>query len=86
MFARDIPQSVLYPAGWNQWRVVAYTGKRGDIQLGETFVRADSESAACELGKTALRLIGVRGRFVVNAKPYYPWFDPAMLGYIYFVR
>jgi hypothetical protein len=66
------------PVDWDQWKAVAYTGKRGDVRLGETFVRADDARSAKELGKRALRLIGIRGRFVVNVMPYYPWCDPAM--------
>lgn len=67
---------------WNQWRVVAYTGKRGDKHLGQTFVRADSEKQAVELGRSALRMLGVRGRYVVNARPYHPWHDISFLGFI----
>ena len=78
----DLPPQVLRPQSWPMWVVIAYTGKTGNIHLGKTFVRADSESRACELGKSALRLIGVRGRFVVNAKPYYPWLDGALNGYV----
>lgn len=77
----DIPESVLRPPHWPMWRVFAYTGKRGDIHRGQTFVRAHSEAAAIELGKAALRMLGIRGRYVVNAIRYYPWLDPAFLGY-----
>lgn len=70
------------PIYWDQWKAVAYTGKRGDIRLGETFVRASDAIRAKELGKRALRLIGVRGRFVVNVVPYYPWLDPVMRRFI----
>lgn len=67
---------------YDQWRVTAYRGKNGDIKAGETFVRADSESRAKEIGKTALRQIGISGRFVVNVRPYRAWRDLAFLGYI----
>lgn len=74
--------SELRPSPWFTWRAVAYTGKRGDIKLGETFLRASTEAEALALGKSALRLIGVRGRFVVNVSPYYPWLDVAFQGYV----
>lgn len=66
------------------WKVIAYRGKNGDIRLGQTFVRATTEAQACELGKTALRMLGVRGRYVVNAHRYYPWFDHLTAGYVCF--
>jgi hypothetical protein len=78
----DIPDSVMRPQVWTMWRVVAYTGKNGDRKLGETFVRAFSEQAAKEIGKVALRMTGIRGRYVVNASPYYPWRDLAFQGFI----
>lgn len=77
----EIPAEVLRPPQWPMWRVTGYTGKRGDIRRGQTFVRADSESKAIELGKAALRMLGVRGRYVVNASRYYPWLDLALDGY-----
>jgi hypothetical protein len=77
----DIPAEVLRPPQWPMWRVFAYTGKRGDIQRGQTFVRASSEAQAVELGKSALRMLGIRGRYVVNASRYYPWLDTALQGY-----
>jgi hypothetical protein len=64
------------------WKVIAYTGKRGDIHMGRTFVRASCESSAISTGKAALRLIGVRGRYVVNVSRYYPWLDRELAGYI----
>ena len=84
--ASEIPESVLRPEAWPMWKVVAYTGKRGDIHLGKTFVRAHSESIAIATGKAALRLIGVRGRYVVNVSRYYPWFDSELAGYVLYSR
>jgi hypothetical protein len=80
----DIPESVVRPKHWQMWRVIAYRGKTGDIHLGQTFVRAGSETQACELGETALRMLGVRGRYVVNASVYYPWLDRELHGYVGF--
>lgn len=57
---KDIPVSVLRPEQWDKWEVKAFCGKSGDIHLGTTFVKADTEERAKELGKPALRLIGVR--------------------------
>jgi hypothetical protein len=79
---RNIPESVLHPPGWRQWKVIAYTGKRGDVRRGQTFVLADTESQACELGRTALRMLGIRGRYVVNAMLYYPCNDMDFFGYL----
>lgn len=67
---------------WDQWRVQAYRGKRGEINLAQTFVRANSEEDAKRIGKEALRTIGVRGQFFVYATPYYPWRDLHFRGYI----
>jgi hypothetical protein len=78
----EIPQSVLRPQHWTMWKAIAYTGKTGDTKLGETFVRALSEESALVLGKSALRVIGIRGRFVVNVSPYYPWCDSALQGFL----
>lgn len=80
----DIPASILRPVHWDQWEVRAFTGKSGDVHLGTTFVRCETIERAAELAKSALRLIGVRGRFVVNVKPYLPWYDSAFVGYIGF--
>jgi hypothetical protein len=66
----------------NQWRVTAYTGKNRNIVLGQTWVKAYSEASAVELGRRALRLIGVRGRFRVSASLYSPLRDVAFLGYV----
>ena len=66
----------------NQWQVIAYAGKNRDVMLGRSYVRAATESQAMELGKTALRLIGVRGRFQVQALRYAPWKDWAFAGFI----
>lgn len=66
----------------DQWQVIAYTGKNRNIVLGKSYVRAQSEAKAIELGKTALRLIGVRGRFNVQASRYAPWKDWAFSGFI----
>ena len=81
-YVREIPESVLRPPNWPMWRVFAYTGKRGDKHLGETFVRAHDEASAIAIGKLALRLIGIRGRYVVNASRYYPWFDRKLAGFV----
>jgi hypothetical protein len=35
-----------------------------------------------ELGKSALRTIGIRGRYQVEARHYFPWKDFAFLGYV----
>lgn len=70
----------------SQWRVSAYTGKNRNINLGFSFVLADSERDAIELGRRALRLIGVRGRFNVDARPYRPERDFEFAGYIAEVR
>lgn len=67
---------------WNQWQVTAYTGKNRDRNLGTSFVRADSEEHARELGRKALRLIGVRGSFRVSASPYWPPRDLAFWGFV----
>jgi len=82
---RDIPASVLRPQQWDKWEIKAYCGKSGDIHIGTTFVRAANEERAKELGKSALRLLGVRGRFVLNARQYFPWYVPAMAGFMGFV-
>ena len=66
----------------NQWQVIAYAGKNRDVMLGRSYVRAATELQAMELGKTALRLIGVRGRFQVQALRYSPWKDWAFAGFI----
>jgi hypothetical protein len=79
--SEDIPAEVLRPPNWRQWKVIAYTGKNGDVRRGQTFVLADTEAQACELGKAALRMLGIRGRYVVNAMRYYPWGDPAFFRY-----
>lgn len=66
----------------NQYKVTAYTGKNRDKVLGHTWVKACSELQAVELGRRALRLIGVRGRFQVSASQYSPLRDIAFLGYV----
>lgn len=68
-------------ATWDQWKVSAYRGKRGEIHLAHTYVRAKSEEGAKRIGKEALKTIGVRGRFFVWATPYYPWKDPEIRRY-----
>jgi hypothetical protein len=65
-----------------QWKVTAYTGKNRNIILGSSFVLAISERDAVELGKTALRMIGVRGAFNVYATLYSPLRDWAFSGFI----
>ena len=65
-----------------QWQVIAYAGKNRDVMLGRSYVRAATESQAVELGKTALRLIGVRGRFRVQAVRYSPLNDWAFAGFV----
>ena len=66
----------------SQWKVTAYTGKNRNVLLGSSYVRADSESQALELGKRALRLIGVRGSFRVSASRYDPLRDLAFSGFV----
>jgi hypothetical protein len=66
----------------NQWKVTAYTGKHRNVLLGLSYVRADSESQAIDLGKRALRLIGIRGAFRVSASRYDPLRDLAFKGFI----
>jgi hypothetical protein len=65
-----------------QWKVTAYTGKNRDKRLGRSWVKADTESQAVELGRRALRMIGVRGRFQVSASEYSPLRDMDFLGYV----
>jgi hypothetical protein len=78
----NIPQAALRPTAWTVWKVKAYAGKRGQIHLGQTYVRADTEQQARELGKSALRLIGVRGKFLTEASRYYPWLDRELTGFV----
>jgi hypothetical protein len=66
----------------NQWKVTAYTGKNRNVLLGSSYVRADNESQAIDLGKRALRLIGVRGAFRVSASRYDPLRDLAFKGFV----
>jgi hypothetical protein len=65
-----------------QWKVTAYTGKNRDKVLGQTWVKACTESQAVDLGRRALRLVGVRGRFQVSASQYSPLGDLAFIGYV----
>jgi hypothetical protein len=65
-----------------QWKVTAYTGKNRNVQLGSSYVLAQSESKAIELGKRALRLIGIRGQFRVSAALYDPTKDWEFNGFI----
>jgi hypothetical protein len=65
-----------------QWKVTAYTGKNRNVLLGSSYVLADSESEAIDLGKQALRLIGVRGAFRVSATRYSPLRDLAFQGFV----
>lgn len=67
---------------FDQWQIIAYTGKNRNLVVGRTYVRAATASKAIELGRSALRLIGVRGRFLVEATPYYPQRDWAFSGFI----
>jgi hypothetical protein len=66
----------------DQWKVTAYAGKNRNIILGHSWVRASSEQQAIELGRRALRLIGVRGLFRVSASLYSPLSDWAFAGYV----
>ena len=68
--------------GWRQWKVSAYTGKNRNIKLGSSYVLADTEREAMQLGRRALRLIGVRGSFQVSASQYFPWKDLAFAGFV----
>ena len=65
-----------------QWQIIAYTGKNRNVIVGRTYVRAATASKAIELGRAALRLIGVRGRFNVEAVAYDPSSDWAFSGFI----
>lgn len=82
MQVRKYATDALNPEGWNQWKITATIGKSGDTVVGTTYVRAASEDRAKELGKTALRMLGVRGRFVVLARIYRPWADPEIQPYL----
>jgi len=64
------------------WKVTAYTGKRRDKILGSTYVRADTEDKAKEIGRKALRLIGIKGKYQVSAAVYRPENDWAFFGYL----
>lgn len=66
----------------NQWKVRAYTGKNRNIVLGCTYVRALTEAGAIELGRKALKIIGIKGRYQVEAIRYSPLHDLAFVGYI----
>lgn len=59
----------------DQWKVRAYTGKNRNIVLGCTYVRALTEADAIELGRKALKIIGIKGRYQVEALPYSPYHD-----------
>lgn len=65
-----------------QWQVIAYSGKNRNVVLGKSYVRAATAAQAVDLGKSALRLIGVRGRFNVDAIPYSPLGDWSFSGFI----
>ena len=67
---------------FNQWQVIAYSGKNRNVILGKSYVRASTAAQAVDLGRSALRLIGVRGRFNVDAIPYSPLGDWAFSGFI----
>lgn len=65
-----------------QWQVIAYSGKNRNRILGKSYVRASTAAEAVDLGRSALRLIGVRGRFNVDAIPYSPLRDWEFSGFI----
>lgn len=65
-----------------KWEVKAYRGKNRDVDLGTSWVTADTERQAIELGKRAMRMIGVRGQFRVSVRLYRPECDRAFLGFI----
>ena len=65
-----------------QWQVIAYSGKNRNVVLGKSYVRAATAAEAVDLGRSALRLIGVRGRFNVDAIPYSPLLDWSFSGFI----
>lgn len=65
-----------------QWQIIAYAGKNRNVIVGRTYVRAATASEAIDLGRSALRLIGVRGRFNVEAVAYDPSSDWAFSGFI----
>lgn len=57
------------------WKATAYTGKNRDKILGHTYVRAATESQAIDLGRRALRLIGIKGRYQVSVRQWSPLQD-----------
>jgi len=72
--ASDIPSEIMTPPNWDQWTATGYRGNPGSEV--RTIVRASSREQAIELGKAALRTMGIRGKLTVSASPYYPWLDP----------
>lgn len=62
-----------------RWKVIAYTGKRGEVRLGESYVRARSEEHARDVGRQAFKLRGLRGRFCVHALRYDPAQDRELI-------
>lgn len=64
-----------------RWKVIAYKGKRGEIRLGESYVRAESEEHAREVGRQAFKVRGMRGKFFVHAMAYDPAQDRELIAY-----
>jgi hypothetical protein len=77
--AEDIPAEVLMPEDWPLWRVTAI---REGKACQSTFIRSrETQGRIQELGKRALRMLGVRGRYVVKVSQYFPWLDPELSGH-----
>jgi len=77
--AEDIPQKIMAPKDWPLWRVTAI---REGKACQSTFIRShDTQDRIQELGKRALRMIGVRGRYTVKVSQYFPWLDPVLSGH-----
>jgi hypothetical protein len=77
--AEDIPQEVIAPQDWTLWRVTAV---REGKACQSTFIRSHkAQDEIEEIGKRALRMAGVRGRYAVKVTQYFPWLDPVMAGH-----
>lgn len=64
-----------------KWRVKAYRGKRHEIDLGCTYVRADDAETAERIAREVMR-VRIRGGFRVQAVRYYPEYDIAMRRFV----
>lgn len=83
--SEDIPAEVLMPDDWPLWRATAV---RDGKHCESTFIRSqrNEEQHIADLGKRALRMLGVRGRYSVKVSRYFPWLDPAISGHVIYVR